>query len=187
MGEITYPFSNFNGCTVEVWEWKSNFVLDFYNGCNYFSVLGLNLNHVSKRGHRGVKTSKTTRHRYINPTDKVCCIFSGLIDICWVGVQDGNMTYSGDNAVFVGNDMVARARYDDEFIGGRINSYRRDFMSSLDGVSIEGIYSYEVRIVTMLNLDLIVRKMQLWLPRKLITTTRIIVDFGARSRHLWQR
>ena len=56
------------------------------------------------------------------------------------------MTNSGDNAVFVGNNMVARARYDDEVIGGRINSYRKDFMSSLDGVSIEGIYSYEVRI-----------------------------------------
>ena len=24
--EITYPFSNFNGCTVEVWEWISNFI-----------------------------------------------------------------------------------------------------------------------------------------------------------------
>ena len=36
------------------------------------------------------------------------------------------------------------------------------------------------------KLDLIVRNMQLW-PRELITTTRIIVDFGARSRHLRQR
>ena len=24
--EITYPFPNFNGCTVEVWEWISNFI-----------------------------------------------------------------------------------------------------------------------------------------------------------------
>ena len=24
--EITYPFPNFNDCTVEVWEWISNFV-----------------------------------------------------------------------------------------------------------------------------------------------------------------
>ena len=24
--EITYPFSNFNGATVEVWEWRSNFI-----------------------------------------------------------------------------------------------------------------------------------------------------------------
>ena len=24
--EITYPFSNFNGCTVEVWEWMNNFI-----------------------------------------------------------------------------------------------------------------------------------------------------------------
>ena len=26
--EITYPFPNFNGYTVEVWEWISNFILN---------------------------------------------------------------------------------------------------------------------------------------------------------------
>ena len=29
--EITYPSSNFNGATVEVWEWISNFIGLFYN------------------------------------------------------------------------------------------------------------------------------------------------------------
>ena len=28
-GEITFPFPNFNGATVEVWEWISNFILHF--------------------------------------------------------------------------------------------------------------------------------------------------------------
>ena len=28
-GEITYPFLNFNGCTVEVYEWISNFIPHF--------------------------------------------------------------------------------------------------------------------------------------------------------------
>ena len=27
--EITYPFPNFNGCTVEVWEWINNFIPHF--------------------------------------------------------------------------------------------------------------------------------------------------------------
>ena len=27
--EITYPFPNFNGCTIEVWEWICNFILYF--------------------------------------------------------------------------------------------------------------------------------------------------------------
>ena len=27
--EITYPFPNFNGTTVEVWEWISNLILHF--------------------------------------------------------------------------------------------------------------------------------------------------------------
>ena len=51
--EITYPFLNFNGATVEVKEWISNFIPHINNGCtgNYFSMLGLKLNHVSKRGH----------------------------------------------------------------------------------------------------------------------------------------
>ena len=28
-GGITYPFPNFNGCTIEVWEWMINFVQHF--------------------------------------------------------------------------------------------------------------------------------------------------------------
>ena len=27
--EITYPFPNFNSCTIEVWEWISNFIPHF--------------------------------------------------------------------------------------------------------------------------------------------------------------
>ena len=30
--EITYPFPNFNGTTVEVWVWISNFILHFMMG-----------------------------------------------------------------------------------------------------------------------------------------------------------
>ena len=37
--EITYPVPNFNGCTVEVWKWISNFISHFINGCNYLSML----------------------------------------------------------------------------------------------------------------------------------------------------
>ena len=46
--EITYPFPNFNGCTVVVWEWIRNFT--FYNGCNWLSMLWIKFIHVSKRG-----------------------------------------------------------------------------------------------------------------------------------------
>ena len=48
-GEITDPFPNFNGCTAEVWEWISN-SSHIYDGCNYSTMLGLQLNQVSKRG-----------------------------------------------------------------------------------------------------------------------------------------
>ena len=48
--EITYPFPNFIGCTIDIWEWKSNFIPHFtMYRCNYLPMLGLKLNHVSKR------------------------------------------------------------------------------------------------------------------------------------------
>ena len=48
--EITYPFPNFHGCTVEVWECLSNFITypTLYNGCNYLSILRLKLFRVSR-------------------------------------------------------------------------------------------------------------------------------------------
>ena len=42
--EITCPFPNFNTAAIEVWE----FHLPLYNGCNYLSMLGLELIHVNK-------------------------------------------------------------------------------------------------------------------------------------------
>ena len=44
--EIPYPFANFNGCTVEVWEWISNFIPHFV--MNVITMLGLKLIHISK-------------------------------------------------------------------------------------------------------------------------------------------
>ena len=42
---ITYPCTNFIGCTNEVWEWISNIFPHFmtYSQCNYLSTLGLKL------------------------------------------------------------------------------------------------------------------------------------------------
>ena len=42
--EITYTFLNFIGCTVEVWEWISNFIP--HNGYNHLPLLGFKLIHV---------------------------------------------------------------------------------------------------------------------------------------------
>ena len=47
--EITYPFLNFNGCTVEVQEWISNFISHFIMDVIIIHV-EIKLNHVSKRG-----------------------------------------------------------------------------------------------------------------------------------------
>ena len=43
--EITCPFPNFNGATVEVWEWISNFISHI--------IIDVKLNHVTKRDLRG--------------------------------------------------------------------------------------------------------------------------------------
>ena len=48
--EITYPFLNFNGATVEVKEWKINFIAYFTGACDSLAMLGLKIIHVSKRG-----------------------------------------------------------------------------------------------------------------------------------------
>ena len=73
--EITYPFPNFIGCTVEVWEWISNFISTLYNGCDYLSMLGLKLIRVSKRGPRSMDVE--THQSWLAPSWKVNSFFSG--------------------------------------------------------------------------------------------------------------
>ena len=58
--EITHPFPNFNASTVEVREWISNFIPQFII-CDCFSMLGLKLIYVSKRG-SGSNDSKLWRY-----------------------------------------------------------------------------------------------------------------------------
>ena len=50
LDEITYPFPNINGCTVEVWKMDKLFHHAIYNECNYLFMLELELIPVSKRG-----------------------------------------------------------------------------------------------------------------------------------------
>ena len=47
---LTYPFPNFTDYIVEVWEWDKYFHPTLDNGCNYVSMLGLKLIHISKDG-----------------------------------------------------------------------------------------------------------------------------------------
>ena len=51
--EMTYPFPNFNGGRFHRWSlgMDKSFHPTHYNGCNYLSMLGLKLIHVSKRGY----------------------------------------------------------------------------------------------------------------------------------------
>ena len=49
--EITYPFLNFNGAIVEVWEWISVLSHIVHWVCAYLSMLSLKLIRVSKRGY----------------------------------------------------------------------------------------------------------------------------------------
>ena len=55
-GEINYQFPNFNGATVEVWGWISNFIPRFTVHIIYImlSMLGLKLHQLSKRGPRSL-------------------------------------------------------------------------------------------------------------------------------------
>ena len=40
---ITYPFLNFNGCTVEVWAWINNFILHYIWTNDYLFMLGFTM------------------------------------------------------------------------------------------------------------------------------------------------
>ena len=46
--EITYPFPNFNGCTVEAWEWISNFIPQFPMNVTTYSLQNIYKTIVSK-------------------------------------------------------------------------------------------------------------------------------------------
>ena len=58
---IIYPFPNFNGTTVEVWEWISNFIPHFIMDIIAYPCWDLKLNHVSKMA----SWSQETRHPII--------------------------------------------------------------------------------------------------------------------------
>ena len=47
---MTFSSPNVNSFAVEVWEWIRNFT-HIENGCDYLSMVGLKLNHVSKKGY----------------------------------------------------------------------------------------------------------------------------------------
>ena len=51
MDEITYPFLNFNGCTVKVLDWISNFIPHFTMDVLSYPYWDIKLIHVIKRGH----------------------------------------------------------------------------------------------------------------------------------------
>ena len=50
--EVTYPFANFNGTTVEVWEWISNILLHFIMDVITYPCWDQKLKNIRKRGPR---------------------------------------------------------------------------------------------------------------------------------------
>ena len=64
--EINYQLSKFNGCTVDVWEWESDytplFIMDILY--NYSSMLGLKPINVSKMGPMGVNVKANIYSRF---------------------------------------------------------------------------------------------------------------------------
>ena len=83
---ITYRSPNFNGCTVDVWELiKLTFHPTLYNGCNYLTMLGLKLIHVSKRSHGylrhdDVRPSAATVHADSKTVNALLTLTLALID-----------------------------------------------------------------------------------------------------------
>ena len=53
---------NFNGGAVELWEWDELFHTSLYDGCDYLSMPGLKLNHLSDSGSRSRLLQNQIRH-----------------------------------------------------------------------------------------------------------------------------
>ena len=62
--EITYPFPNYTAANRWSFGMDKKLHLTFYNGCNYLSILGLKLNHVSKRPPWGLMWSWKYHHLF---------------------------------------------------------------------------------------------------------------------------
>ena len=78
--KITNRFPNFSGCTVEAWEWISNFTPHFMDVIIY-SCCGLKLFYVSKGGPGGYWTNKTIAdsiHWRLKPIKIWVQVVSGL-------------------------------------------------------------------------------------------------------------
>ena len=83
-GEITYPFPNFNGTTVEVWKSISNYIAQFIMDVITYPKQGFKLNHFQWRG---PISDVTTRE------DKVNSLLS-KVNNCWGPVDLAtNMTF----------------------------------------------------------------------------------------------
>ena len=69
--EITYPFLNFNGATVEVWNWISNFISHFTEACYYVSMLEWKFIQVSKGPHIVIKQYQTVIKQFHHPSVEI--------------------------------------------------------------------------------------------------------------------
>ena len=70
--EITYPFLNFNGGPVEVWEWISNFF-------THLSMLTSKINHVNKRGPWKKKLLDYQAHCWLQSELPIFQMFFGYV------------------------------------------------------------------------------------------------------------
>ena len=78
--EIMYPFSNFNGCTTEVWEWISNFIPQL--------IMGVVFIHAEIKVKSLGPSDTTWRQRSGSPLAQVmaCCLKapSHYLNQCWL-------------------------------------------------------------------------------------------------------
>ena len=79
--EITYPFPNFNGSTIEVWKWISNSISHFIVDVNRLSMVGLkskSLRGINSKGDM-IPVAHSALYLLI---EKVPEYFSGLVQNC---------------------------------------------------------------------------------------------------------
>ena len=97
--EITYPFPNFNGATVEVWEWISNYIPHFM----MMSLLIHAAIKVSKGSHRNYDMAHT-QHKKLFMLHGIYCMTTVMYPNNWTSYWNYN-TNREMCAYFLGCNM----------------------------------------------------------------------------------
>ena len=74
---------------------------------------------------------------------------TAISDLFWIGEKNGQLPPAGVNSIYVGNNEVARATFNNDLVGGK--TYRGHFEGALDGRGLVQAAGFQVEVSTRLK------------------------------------